>query len=165
MSAFLQGLKTFLGGSNLVKDVGDVLDNLITSKEEKAAGELELFKAKSLIEQAIKDYELKVKELAFEADKLYLEDRKSAREMQVSALQQSDKFAKRYLYVLSTIVVLAAIGFGVALMFVEIPEENKRTVELFADGFILAAVGSVINFFFGSSKGSADKSQQAMLDK
>jgi len=164
MSNFLSQLTSFLGGG-IVKDVGGVLDDLITSNEEKAITEIELIKAKGAIEAKIQDYELRIKELTFEADKLILEDKKSARHMQISALQQSDRFAKRYLYILSTIVVLAAIGFGVALMFVEIPEENKRTVELFADGFILAAVGSVMQFFFGSSKGSDDKSQQALLDK
>lgn len=160
----LSGLKSLLGGGNLVKDVGGILDNLITTKQEKGEQTIELEKIKLEVQKVANDFIVKTQEQAMEAEKLYMEDRKSAREMQVAALQQSDKFAKRYLYILSTIVVLAAIGFGVALMFVEIPEENKRTVELFADGFILAAVGSVMNFFFGSSKGSQDKDNRKIID-
>lgn len=95
----------------------------------------------------------------FEKELLAMEmaDRQNARAMQVAALQQEDVFSKRYLYYLSSFVVMAATGFGVMLFFVEFPEENRRLVEMFADIYLFAGALMVLQFYFGSSKGSHDK--------
>ena len=112
-------------------------------------------KLKNEIEQALKQFEL-------EAQAMILEDRKSAREMQIAALAQGDKFSKRFTYYLATGVIAAAIGAGAVLMFADIPLENKRLVEMFFDIFLFAGAITVIQFFFGSSSGSANK--QKVLD-
>lgn len=88
---------------------------------------------------------------------LELADRQNARNMQIAALTQSDQFSKRYLYYLSSFIVVAATVFGVLLFFIEVPEENKRLVEMFADIYLFAGAMAVINFFFGSSLGSKEK--------
>ena len=90
--------------------------------------------------------------------KAILDDKKSARDMQIAALGQEDKFSKRFVYYLAVIIISAAILFGASLMFIEeIPEGNKRLVEMFADIFLFSGGLVVIQFFFGSSKGSQDK--------
>lgn len=86
-----------------------------------------------------------------------MEDKNSAREMQKTALQQDDLFSKRYVYYLATFWSLVGAVYIFMITFMDIPEENVR----FADtvlGFLLGTiVATVINFFFGSSKGSKDK--------
>lgn len=55
---------------------------------------------------------------------------------------------------------VAAVSIGailvVMLFFVPIPEENKSLVDV-SLGLVLGWGGAVMQFYFGSSKGSADK--------
>lgn len=101
---------------------------------------------------------LELHKIELEELKAILDDKKSARDMQIAALGQEDKFSKRFVYYLAVIIISAAILFGASLMFIEeIPEGNKRLVEMFADIFLFSGGLVVIQFFFGSSKGSQDK--------
>lgn len=148
--SFLDTIKTIFSGGSLIKEVGDVVDKFVTTKEEKA-------EAQRLIEAAIHQHELALKDKAMEAEKMILQDKQDARAMQVEALRQADLFSKRYLYFLASFLVLSAFVFGVGLMFYEVPEENRRMVEMFADIFLFSGAVTVVNFFFGSSKSSTDK--------
>ena len=146
LSGLWEGLVKAIGGT--VGSIGDAIDKNVTNKEEK-------MKLKNEIAAKMAQFEL-------DAQSMILDDRKSAREMQMTALSQSDTFAKRYIYFLASGVLLAAIGSGAVLMFVDIPLENKRLVEMFFDIFLFAGAITVINFFFGSSTGSTNK--QKVID-
>ncbi len=61
-----------------------------------------------------------------------------------------------YMYVLGAVIVLAAFAFGGAMIRFEVPAGSKDAV-MMAAGVLLALATSVVNYFFGSSKGSADK--------
>jgi len=148
--SFIDTLKSIFSGGSLIKDVGDVVDRFVTTKEEK-------LEAQRLIEVAIHQHELDLKDKAMEADRMILKDKQNARSMQMEALRQDDKFSKRYVYFLASFVVLGAFFFGLGLMFYQIPPENKRMVEMFADIFLFSGALTVLNFFFGSSKGSSEK--------
>jgi hypothetical protein len=77
--------------------------------------------------------------------------------MQEVALQQEDPFAKRFIYYLATFWSACAALYIAFITFGSIPASNVR----FADtilGFILGTViASIMNYFFGSSKSSRDK--------
>lgn len=88
---------------------------------------------------------------------LELEDRQSARNLQVAALAQDSWLAKHFIYILASFIVLSATGIGIAMFFVEFPEHNRRLIEMFADIYLFAGALMVLQFFFGSSKGSSDK--------
>tara|TARA_R110000868_G_scaffold210589_1_gene460670 strand:- start:349 stop:837 length:489 start_codon:yes stop_codon:yes gene_type:complete len=148
--SFLDTLKTVFSGGSLIKEVGDVVDKFVTTGEEK-------LEATRLLEAAIHKHELDLKDKAMEAERLFLQDKQNARSMQMEALRQADNFSKRYVYFLASFVVLGAFSFGMGLMFYEIPPENKRMIEMFADIFLFSGALTVLNFFFGSSKGSAEK--------
>lgn len=85
-----------------------------------------------------------------------IEDRQSARNMQVSALGQDDKFSKRFIYYLASFVMASLFIMFILLFFVEIPEGNSEIVYM-AFGIFLGIASSVAAFFFGSSQGSKDK--------
>lgn len=89
----------------------------------------------------------------------YMEDLANARAMQIAALAQDDKFSKRYLYYLSSFVIASATAFGTMLFFVDVPEDNRRLVEMFADIYLFAGAIMVMQFFFGSSKSSHMKDE------
>lgn len=89
----------------------------------------------------------------FELVELEMQDRASARIMQtkIATSRNSGWFARNYVYLLSTLIILAAIIFGVSLMFTIVPQENKRIIEMFADIFLFSGALTIINFFFGAS--------------
>lgn len=87
----------------------------------------------------------------------YLGDAQSARDMQKTALQQTDVFAKRFVYHFAIFWAVMAMAYVAGITFVEIPKDNIR----FADtvlGFLLGTiVAQIISFFYGSSRSSQNK--------
>ena len=107
--------------------------------------------------QAIKDAEIKLKELNYKELELESKDRDSARNMQVAALNQEDTFSKRFVYYYASFITFVSFMYIFFITFGTIPEANVR----FADtilGFLLGVgLSNIIVYFFGSSKGSKDK--------
>ena len=92
-----------------------------------------------------------------ELTRLAYADTANARDMQRSALSQDDKFSKRFVYLLAAFWSLVGAGYVYLITFTAIPAGNQR----FADtvlGFILGTImAQIITYFFGSSAGSARK--------
>lgn len=92
--------------------------------------------------------------------KAEVDDKRSARDMQIMALAQEDKFSKRFVYIFAIAWSLAAIGYVSGITFMQIPEANIR----FADttlGFMLGTVISgIVQYFYGSSFGSRMKDER-----
>lgn len=145
------------GAESLVKSVGEAFDRNFTSTDEKQKNNIELEKVKVEMQKIIFSHVQEMESKSNEAFKLEVEDRDSARKLQIAAIASDDRFTKRFLYYLAGFVVASATGFGVGLFFWTVPEENKRLVEMFADVFLFGGAIMVLSFFFGSSKGSHDK--------
>ena len=108
------------------------------------------------VRQALMDYEVKIGQQE-------IEDRASARAMQIAALSQDDLFSKRFLYYFASALALLTFGYIVLATFVPIPTENVRLADM-ASGILLGTVlTTVVAFFFGSSAGSARKT--GMIDR
>lgn len=86
----------------------------------------------------------------------------NARDMQKSALQQEDIFSKRFVYYLASFWSAFASTYIFCVTFMVIPDSSIRLVDTIL-GFLLGTlIGSIVNFFFGSSKSSADKNSLLM---
>ena len=109
--------------------------------------------------QKIMDSQIEIMKIDFEKLKLEFDNTNNARNMQVEALKQDDTFSKRYIYYLATFWSVFGVIYIFFITFGNIPANNVR----FADtilGFILGTIiATIINFFFGSSKGSTDKQE------
>ncbi len=93
----------------------------------------------------------------YRLDEIYLQDVRDAREMQEKALEQEDLFSKRFLYYFATGWSAFAAIYLLCITFVTIPADNISTVQT-VTGFIMGTlISSIIQFFFGSTKGSKDK--------
>jgi hypothetical protein len=111
---------------------------------------------------------LKLKELDLEYAKLEVQDRDSARQAyaQVATSEYSTKLDKVVVPVLALGVVGLAFTLIGVLMFVNTPQDQQQII-IFALGFITSAAGQVLSFYFGSSQGSKDKTEEikGMLKK
>jgi hypothetical protein len=80
---------------------------------------------------------------------LDLDNVKDARSMQKAALNQEDKFSKRFLYYLSTFWSLVAASYFFLATFSSVVNDKIADIIL---GFLLGSVvGVMMNFFYGDS--------------
>jgi hypothetical protein len=111
---------------------------------------------------------LKLKELDLEYAKLEVADRDSARQAYaaVATSEHATKLDKVVVPVLALGVVGLAFTLIGVLMFVNTPQDQQQII-IFALGFITSAAGQVLSFYFGSSQGSKDKTEEmkGMLKK
>jgi len=63
-----------------------------------------------------------------------------------------------FMYVLAALLVLSILAIVLVLIFVEIPNPNKDMLYMVI-GALISAFTAVVSYFFGSSKGSADKTE------
>ena len=94
---------------------------------------------------------------AFELLNLDMKDRANARDMQKTALNQTDKFSKRFIYFLAAFWSFASIIYIYLASFTTIVNPDIANTVL---GFLLGTIiSTIINFFYGSSMGSKDKTK------
>ncbi len=155
MAPLLAGIVSSLLSNNLPKVAQAVVDKGLDYVQEKTGIELKPDmnpeEVKALRESAMKHEEFMVEQ----ANK----NTADARAMQTAALQQDDKFAKRYVMYLATFWSVTAVVYIFLITFTFIPEMNVR----FADtilGFLLGTVvATILNFFLGSSASSKEKTE------
>lgn len=146
----------FSGGANtLVDSVGKVLDNVITTKEEKLQLENELRKSEM-------QYQLELKKLSNEERQMILSDISSARqrEVQVQTSEYATKLSKNVSPILAFGTTFLTMLFFYILVFKpnSISPQSKEVV-LYILGVLSAILTQVYSYYFGSSMGSADKSR------
>ena len=150
MSGIGNVITKIFGGSakEVVTSVGGVLDNLITSKEEKEA-------AKLAIEKEINRHFEQIQSNLLKERELENDDRASAR-------TRESEFVKATGHIdwLMWFLAIAAIGiFGFlvwTLLKAEVPEKNEILV-VHTLGIIEGIIVSLFSYYFGSSAGSRIK--------
>ena len=63
-----------------------------------------------------------------------------------------------FMYVLGALIVLAFFAVVVILLVVEMPKTNENMLYILL-GTLVAKFGDVVSYFYGSSKGSSDKTE------
>lgn len=110
-----------------------------------------------------RDLKMAIMQQAKELEELSLKNTQSARDMQHVALQQDDKFSKRFIYYFAGFWSLFAVIYIACITFIDIPETSTR----FADtilGFLLGTVvATIVNFFYGSSSGNEKRAEKVDL--
>lgn len=140
-------------GKDWVEEKAGVkLDQPLSAEDVTKLKQFEMEHQEELLKLRIEEKKLGIEEL-----QAYMADTANARKMQEKALESDDPFVRRFIYyyaIFWSALSAAYIGF---ITFGDIPEQNVR----FADtilGFILGTlVATIVQFFYGSSKGSQDK--------
>ena len=133
-------------------DPGEVLAAITADPE--AMVKLKQIQADNLVE---------LKKLALQSDQAHLNDVQDARARQIAVEARTGK-KDINLYVLAWLVVggfFISIG---TLIFQKLPDDSTGVVFLLF-GALIAGFTQVMNYFFGSSKGSADKTQLLNLKR
>lgn len=158
----LAGLKSVMNGGNIIESAGKVIDDLVTSKEEKEQLKIELTKV-------INSH---VEVMGQQASDIYqaeLKDMQSARDAN-ARIQESDKasfWAKNTAYFLDVFLGLiwgsvTIFLFAKALKLVDSANADMTAV-LSLYSTVTAIFGVCLNFHRGTSAGSQAKQKQ--LDK
>jgi len=88
------------------------------------------------------------RQIALALVKADLEDRKDARQLQRTSLDQDDKFSKRFLYYLTMFIVASAVAFIFITIYVPYIEQVAHIVDTSYGILIGTVFVSVINYFF-----------------
>jgi len=151
---FLQDL--FSGGANtLVDSVGKVLDNVVTTKEEKMQLENEIRKSEM-------QFQLDLKKLSNEEQQMILGDISSARqrEVQVQTSEHATKLSKNVSPMLALGTVVIVLGLFYVLIFSpNTVQGDSKDIVMYILGVLSAVLTQIYSYYFGSSAGSAAKSQ------
>lgn len=169
----IQGIGEAAG--KLVKNLigGNGLDGLFTSKEEKLAKQNELEKIESDLKIKLESQLIEWAKLNIEETKQYLLDTQDARMNNVK-IQESDKaswLAKNVSYLIAIFIILIWGGLTIYLIASALKIIKTSQVDLTGIYGLYAAVTGVamtiINFFFGTSRSSEEKSKQlnTMMNK
>lgn len=140
-------------GKDWVEEKAGVkLDQPLSAEDVTKLKQFEMEHQEELMRLRLEDKRLGIDEL-----QAYMADTANARKMQEKAMESDDPFVRRFIYyyaIFWSALSAAYIGF---ITFGHIPDNNVR----FADtilGFILGTlVATIVQFFYGSSKGSQDK--------
>jgi hypothetical protein len=152
--SFLQDL--FSGGANtLVNSVGKVLDNVVTTKEEKMQLENEIRKSEM-------QFQLDLKKLSNEEQQMILGDISNARQREVQMLNSANATTinKNLMPIMAMGTIVIVLGLFYVLIFSPaIIKSDSKDVIMYILGVLSAVLTQVYGYYFGSSAGSAAKSQ------
>lgn len=140
------------GASKLVDSIGSVLDNMITSKEEKLQLANEIAKAEM-------QYELEKRKMSLEEQQAILGDVQNARTREVQMqTAETTKLNKNLMPFLALGTIFITMLFFYILVFKpkSITSES-RDIVLYILGILSAILTQIYSYYFGSSSGSAGK--------
>ncbi len=143
------------GASTLVDSVGKMLDNVVTTKEEKLQLENEIRKSEM-------QFQVDMKKLSNEEQQMILGDISSARqrEVQIQTSEHATKLAKNvspFLALGTTLITLAL--FYVLIFTPEVIKGDSKDIIMYILGVLSAVLTQIYSYYFGSSAGSAEKSK------
>lgn len=140
--------------------ISGLIDNITTNKEEKGEIKAKLDTIKNNFETKMVELALEQERLQAEREKAFLLDTQDARQ-NAARIQESDKaswMAKNIMPLLTIVVTVGFFGMLGYMLKYEVPESNERIMDILL-GSLGTAWITMVSFYFGSSKGSEDKSK------
>jgi uncharacterized membrane protein (DUF485 family) len=115
---------------------------------------------------ALQKAALDAQRLEMEAERMYFEDRSSARDMYKHDNSLQKLFAITFLvgYIALTVVMLYLLVGWIGAKAIEIPDWAVALLSSIY-GALSAKVGTITDFLFGSSQGSREKDELKLINK
>jgi len=110
------------------------------------------------------ELQLKLREIDLKELEVHAKDRDSARnrEMAIAVSENAPTINKIVTPLLALGVVSLSFVLFTILIFVDV-KENAKDILIYILGVLSAAVTQILSYYFGSSQGSKDKSEEAKL--
>ena len=99
-------------------------------------------------------HKTELEKMNLEDTKIRLLDTQDARAAEIARMNAGG--SNKFMYSLATLVVVAFIADIFILIYVPLPASSEKIVYMLTGG-LAAEFGSIMRYFFGSSKGSSDK--------
>ncbi len=139
-------------------DVDDIAENKLTDEQ---WGQLKEFELKN--QENLLAYLQTAGAQNIELEQIHQKDRESARGMQTKAMESEDPFIRRFIYFYALLITVLTFSFifWAAFLHEYKPDDNSVRIIDTVLGFLLGvSLSAIIQFFFGSSQGSANKQGQ-----
>lgn len=147
------------GAATIIEKAGVAIDNIVTNKEELEKCKIEMAKVvnehmEKMAAEQNKELELQLKDMG---------DARN-REIQIATSDKAPVLNKIIQPIIALVVVLSTLGIWALILF---RHYEPKTNESIIIGALTAIATGVINYYFGSSSGSASKSKQldSMMNK
>ncbi len=150
-------------GTNAGNFIRGLKRNILPALME-AVGVGDLGRAIGIIKSGTSDLTKEESEELLKLIELDHQDLKDARNMQIqiATSENSTILAKNFIYYLATAVFIFSAVIVILLFFKDIPDKNRDVVNFILGVVVGTGLTGVFQYFFGSSKGSSDKSEQFM---
>jgi hypothetical protein len=165
MLPILASIVSGLISNNLPKVADAVLEKGVDYVQDKLGVEL---KPESELTPAdvekIRAESMKHEEFMAELDE---KSRQRATDMQIRAMDSSDPFVRRFIYYFAWFWAIISVSYFFGVTFIGVADQGGRDFANTILGFLLGtAVSGLLQFFYGSSKSSQDKtkSMQQAID-
>ena len=162
MIPLLAPILSQLAGAGLQKVADAVLDKGVEHVEEKLGIKLTPNEDGVLDDSKLADLQMAAMKHAEFMAEIDLKNTQDARDMQEKAMESEDPVVRRFIYRFAWLWSFFAIIYIFVITYCDIPEKNIRFVDVIL-GFIMGTVVStMLNFFFGSSQSSKEKTKELM---
>lgn len=111
------------------------------------------------------DYEAIQKEANKHEEFMFVEelkDRQDARDMLEKTIQSEDSVVKHFIFYFAWFWSVTAVAYFFSVTFVDLPEKTAHFADIILGFLMGTAVGGILQFFYGSSKSSMDKTAAMM---
>lgn len=158
LAQFAPGIIKLVTGSDKAGDVaGKVIDvaKAVTGAPDGAAA----LKAIQADPAKVLEFQQAMGAQQLDLERMFLADVQSARTMQVAALAQDDLFSKRFVYYFAAAWSLFSMVYFLAVTFAPPAPAGQRIADTILGVLIASVVGVMFGYFYGSTKGSAEKTR------
>lgn len=165
LAQYVPNIIKLLTGSDKAADVADAVVGVAQAATGTSSGADALARLKA-DPTAVMNFQASMSAQQIDLEKAYLSDMGNARAMQIAALGQEDVFSKRFIYVFAACWSLFSMIYAVLVTFYTPSSPEGKGIAQTVLGFLLGtAVASIFSYFFGSTKGSADKTRLLATQK
>lgn len=162
MITLLAPILSQLAGAGLQKVADAVLEKGVDHVEEKLGIKLTPNESGVLDDTRLADIQMAAMKHAEFMAEIDLKNTQDARDMQEKAMENADPAVRRFIYRFAWLWSGFAIAYIIIITLCDIPEKSIRFVDTIL-GFLLGTVvATILNFFFGSSQSSKDKTKELM---
>lgn len=158
LAKFAPNIIKLLTGSDKAAEVAGAVVNVAQTVTGTGSGE-DALAALRADPGKVLDFQQAMAAQQVDMEKAYLQTVAGAQHMQEVALGQEDKFSKRFVYYLAAAWSVFAMAYFTGVTFFPPAPAGQRIADTVLGVLISTVLGAIMMYFYGSTKGSADKTR------